>query len=64
MATVLEDYCAELVYAVQMKRNGVTTVPAIVGCTDKELSINDYIQHWLSGIHAMAKDAPEELFNY
>ena len=64
MTTILEDYCAELVYAVQMKRNGVMTVPALTGCTNKDMSIDDYIQHWLSGIHAMAKGAPEDLFNY
>lgn len=64
MATILEDYCAELVHAVKMKKDGATTVPAVVGVTDADMPIDDYIAHWLSGIHAMAKGAPESLFNY
>ena len=64
MATILEDCCAELVNAVEMKRNGVAVVPAAVAGTDHDVSIDEYIARWRDAIVNIANGADESQFNY
>ena len=63
-STILEDYTAELKYALEMKESGVLTVRAAMAGTNADVSIDEYIAKWQNGIDAMNAGADPELFNY
>jgi len=62
--TTLEEYCLELVTAVKWKTAGQTMVDANVAGTATEVTIDEYIAIWLTGIQAMAAGADQAQFNY
>ena len=62
--TVLQDYKAELAYAIKMKADGITIVPAAIAGAVGSVTIDEYIARWQKGIDAMEEGADQSQFNY
>ena len=62
--TVLQEYEAELDYALGMKEQGINQVSETVGGTAYVTGIDAYIDKWRDGITAMNAGADPALFAY